>query len=110
MPKKHHKFAGFAQHEIYLPTTGCSHKNRRNRKLCDFYFPKSKLCKITGRTCVGPTICKRYKPLENNNKESLLGLEFVDPARGKGKIVYISDDICTIQFANIKVQCKYKKF
>jgi hypothetical protein len=63
MSRKREKytFAGYAQHEIYLPTTGNGQKGRRDRKRCDYYHKETGFCSKIWNKCVGPVICRKYK-------------------------------------------------
>lgn len=111
--QKHVTFGGLGQHEFYMPTTGKGHTNRRDRKKCEFYFEKTQYCSKIRNSCVGPTICKKYKakkltPSGTKKKKYDVGTVVYNESRGEGKIVTISQDICTIQFiSGQKVTAKY---
>lgn len=100
---QHKKFAGFGQHEFYMPTTGRGHKNRRDRKKCEFYYESTGYCTKIRNQCVGPTVCMKYRGKKNVNtspapKKRGVGSVVYSKNRGQGQIVTISGDICTVEF------------
>ena len=110
---QHKKFAGFGQHEFYMPTTGRGHKNRRDRKKCEFYFESTGYCTKIRNQCVGPTVCMKYKGKQSENtsstkKKNGVGTVVYSKARGKGRIVTITKDTCTVEFSTgKKIPYKY---
>ena len=62
------KFAGYAMHEFYMPTTGKGQKNRRDRRKCEFYNLEHKMCTKLFKPCVGPSICDKYVEIESSPK------------------------------------------
>ena len=114
---RHVTFGALGQHEFYLPTTGRGHENRRDRRRCCHYHAETKYCSKIRNQCVGPTICMKYyegedlhKQSNRHHKKNRPGIgAIVYSAHGKeGKIVTISEDICTIQFSSgKKVSAKY---
>ena len=100
---QHKKFAGFGQHEFYMPTTGRGHKNRRDRKKCEFYFESTGYCTKIRNQCVGPTVCMKYKGKRPVNvgspaKKTGVGTVVYSKVRGEGQIVTVSSDVCTVAF------------
>lgn len=55
------KFPGRGMHEIYLPTTGKGHANKRDRRKCKYYIQDTKRCTKLFNFCVGPTLCQKYQ-------------------------------------------------
>jgi hypothetical protein len=110
MGNKHKKFAGRGMHEIYLPTTGKGKTERRTRKNCCYYNGETGWCRKIFNTCVGPSICRKYKDISQNkdNRETLLNKVVYSKYLGKGIVVSVSTDICTIQYEERKVQIKRK--
>ena len=102
------KFAGYAMHEFYMPTTGKGHKNRRDRKKCKFYDCKRDFCIKIFKDCVGPTVCRKY--MENSsmpsNPKTLVGRKVESKYYGKGVVVSDDREYCTVQYETTKVQCK----
>ena len=102
MSKKHVTFGGMGQHEFYMPTTGKGYKNRRDRKMCEFYFSGKGYCSKIRNQCVGPTICMKYREkvlVDVVKKKNIdVGAVVYHKVQGKGEIVTISCDICTVQF------------
>ena len=104
MPKKKHvTFGGQGQHEFFMPTTGKGHENRRDRKNCEFYFESSGYCSKIRNQCVGPTVCMKYqykKPLNAgiSKKKNAVGTIVYSKSNGKGKIVTVTKDMCTVEF------------
>ena len=100
---QHKKFAGFGQHEFYMPTTGRGHKNRRERKDCEFYVESSGYCTKIRNQCVGPSICMKYRGKKalsagTSKKKKDVGTVVYSKSRGEGKIVTITKDTCTVEF------------
>ena len=109
---KHVTFGGLGQHEFFLPTTGKGHTSRRDRKLCQFYCADAKYCSKIRNLCVGPTICHKFVAARDNSKPNtnkpVVGSIVYNEHRGAGKIVTISNDVCTIEFTSgKKVSAKY---
>ena len=77
---KHVTFGGLGQHEFYLPTTGKGHQNRRDRRKCAYYHAETRYCNKIHKPCVGPTLCKKYRQVNDkrvqaeHSAESLLKL------------------------------------
>lgn len=109
MKAKHYKFAGRGQHEVYLPTTGNGQKGRRDRKKCKYYHADTQFCSKIWNCCVGPVACKKFEEKQLNEEHKYaVGTTVYSQHYGEGKIVTISRDICTIQFASgEKVTAKY---
>ena len=106
----HVTFGVQGQHEVYLPTTGNGHENRRDRRKCRYYYPDSKYCDKISSFCVGPTICRKYNPIESHKSSQHLakcyptiGATIYNKKGNKGKIVSISRDICTVAFETGRV-------
>lgn len=109
MANKHVTFGGLGQHEVYLPTTGKGQKNRRDRRNCKFYDSATKNCSKIQNKCVGPAICKKFaagKP-ESSCHNKHIGAIVYSKGFGRGEIISISGDICSVQFAEVKMQYKY---
>lgn len=110
---KHVTFGGLGQHEFYMPTTGRGNKNRRDRKKCKFYHVETKWCTKIRNLCVGPTLCMKYREeadagKKHTKREFDIGTIVYSKRRGQGRIVTISEDICTIQFSTgKKITAKY---
>lgn len=110
---KHVTFGSLGQHEFYMPTTGEGNENRRDRKKCEFYFESTGYCTKIRNQCVGPTVCMKYrvkKPLNTgaSKKKNGVGTVVYSRSLGKGKIVTITKDTCTVEFsAGKKVPYKY---
>jgi len=113
MAKRNHvTFGGQGQHEFYLPTTGNGHKNRRDRRKCDYYSADSKYCSKIHNQCVGPTVCRKYSVVKTTQHTKtnypVVGTVVYTNRNAVGKIVSISQDICTIEFSSgRKVSAKY---
>ena len=110
MSNKHKKYAGRGMHEIYLPTTGKGQAERRNRKNCCYYNGKTGWCGKIFSTCIGPSVCRKYKDISQNkdNRETLLNKVVYSKYLGKGIVVSVEADICTIQYEKKSVQVKRK--
>ena len=109
--KGHVTFGGIGQYEFYMPTTGNGCHNRRDRKNCQFYIKETTWCTKLFQPCVGPTLCRKYSQQRDITQPistgKYIGLQVFSKQRGIGKIVSITGDVCTVQFANEDVQFKF---
>ena len=104
---RHKKFSGRGMYEFYMPTTKKGHINRRDRKKCEYYIHTTKWCSKIFNYCVGPATCKKYNEKYNNQgAESIVGKVVHSKNYGDGVIIAVCDNICTIQYKDIKIQCK----
>lgn len=99
------KFAGYAMHEFYMPTTGLGHQNRRNRKKCKFYNLKCEMCTKLFKSCVGPSVCGNYIAI-GSSPETLVGVNVQSKYYGTGVVISDNGEICTVQYKTTKIQCK----
>jgi hypothetical protein len=105
MYNKHKKYAGRGMHEIYLPTTGKGIVGRRSRKKCRHHNASTGWCHIIFNNCVGPSICGKYEDVSKETN-SLLHKTIYNKYFGEGVVISVSEDICTIQYKERKVQIK----
>ena len=109
MNHKNKKYASYGMHEVYLPTTGNGHKQKRDRRKCQYYIPSSKLCTKLSVSCVGPTLCQSYCEIHcSKNIDDFLGQSIYNNDYGNGVIISVYQNIYTIKFKNIIKQCKRK--
>lgn len=84
--------------------------NKRNRKDCEFFDIHTRFCFKLKITCVGfsNTLCPLH--LSDNKKinKPKVGTKVWSVQRGVGTVKTISSELCTIQFEDTKVQCRYK--
>jgi hypothetical protein len=93
--------------DFYMPTTGHGQTNRRDRRKCMNYKALTDHCIKLGTDCVGPAKCKEYCTSEKKKSgSSLVGEKIYLENRGEGTVISVVGDICTVQFGDVKVQCK----
>ena len=99
------KFAGYAMHEFYMPTTGKGQKNRRDRRKCEFYNLEHKMCTKLFKPCVGPSICDKYAEIKSSPK-TMVGTSVQSKYYGSGVVISDNGEYCTVQYKTTKIQCK----
>ena len=99
------KFAGYAMHEFYIPTTGKGQKNRRDRRKCEFYNLEHKMCTKLFKPCVGPSICGKYIEIGSSPK-TMVGTSVQSKYYGSGVVISDNGEYCTVQYKTTKIQCK----
>ena len=99
------KFAGYAMHEFYIPTTGKGQKNRRDRRKCEFYNLEHKMCTKLFKPCVGPSICDKYVEIGFPQK-TMVGTSVQSKYYGSGVVISDNGEYCTVQYKTTKIQCK----
>ena len=110
MNGKHKKFAGTGMHEFYMPTTKRGRLDRRDRRKCRYYNKLSKWCTELKADCIGPSLCTKYLEIQQKKRpsdnKSLIGKKVYNKHRGIGLIISVSGDIFTVQYKDIKLQCR----
>ena len=99
------KFAGYAMHEFYMPTTGEGHKKRRDRRKCEFYNLEHKMCTKLFKPCVGSSVCDKYMEI-GSSSTTLVGVNVQSKYYGVGVVVSDNGEFCTVQYKTTKIQCK----